>query len=188
MTITQRNKGKGHDPLGLERVLDHGGGGLARHDARRVGVRSDRVSRAASSRFRPTVEKIARAGRYLRQVLDPDGHHDDEKAHRRRFMTAHREPDGGISGSYYLRPEAAARLQTLFDTYGRKQGADDTRTTSIRNADVLIQLLVQAVTAELLVLVNAETLTDDGEEHQDTESGDTDTGDTDSRQTRRRRN
>ncbi len=109
-----------------------------------------------------TVEKVARAGKYLRQVLDPDGHlDDDERAWRGRYMTAHLEPDGSISGSFRLPPESAARLQALLDRYARRREATDTRTQSQRNADVLIQLLVQAVTAELLVVVNAETLPDD---------------------------
>jgi hypothetical protein len=87
-----------------------------------------------------------------------------KRAYRKRFMTAHPEADGGISGSYYLPPESAARLQALFDAYARKQGSDDTRTQSVRNADVLIHVLVNAVTAELLVVVNAETLTDEARE------------------------
>ncbi len=109
-----------------------------------------------------TVEKVSRAGKYLRQVLNPDGHlRDEERAHRDRYLTARLDEDGSISGSFKLPPEAAARLQALLDAYARKSGADDTRTQSQRNADVLIQLLVQAVTAELLVIVNAETLPDD---------------------------
>jgi hypothetical protein len=110
---------------------------------------------------RSTVETVRRAGSYLRQTVEPDRHgKDDDKAYRKRFMTGHRDDDGGISGSYYLPPEAAARLQALFDKYARKQGRDDHRTQSVRNVDVLIQLLVQAVSAELLVIVNEETLTD----------------------------
>jgi Domain of unknown function (DUF222) len=108
-----------------------------------------------------TVEKVARAGKYLRQVLDPDGHFDDEeRAHRDRYLTARLDENGSMSGSFRLPPKAAAQLQALLDAYARKADAADTRTQTQRNADVLIQLLAQAVSTELLVIVNAETLHD----------------------------
>jgi Domain of unknown function (DUF222) len=104
-----------------------------------------------------TVEDIGRVGKYLRNVLDPDGSlRDDEKAYLNRYLTAHQEHDGGISGSYYLPPEAAARWQAVLDKYAGPATVGDTRTQSQRNADAFTQLLAGQVHTELLVLVNAE--------------------------------
>ncbi|MGH3503272.1 MAG: DUF222 domain-containing protein [Nocardioidaceae bacterium] len=152
-------------------------------DEEQVGVAEKILLRLAGDP-QATVEKVSRAGRYLRQVLDPDGHlSEHERAHRNRHLSAHVEDGGGMSGSYYLPPEAAARLQALFDAYARKPEPADGRTQSQRNADVLIQLLTNAVTAELLVIVNADSLTDeqpdsdaDEQADADAESGDDGSG------------
>jgi hypothetical protein len=65
----------------------------------------------------------------------------------------------------------------LLDAYARKADGTDSRTQTQRNADVLIQLLAQAVSTELLVIVNAETLHDgqfsDPPGHDEGSAGDT---------------
>jgi hypothetical protein len=113
-----------------------------------------------------TPEKIGIVGRHLREVLDPDGSlSDEEKAHSNRYLSVHVDEHGGMSGRFYLPPEAAARLQAILDKYARVRDAADAgpegRTQAQRNADALIQFLNENVSAEILVLVNAETLPDD---------------------------
>ncbi|WP_327046750.1 DUF222 domain-containing protein [Microbispora sp. NBC_01189] len=106
--------------------------------------------------------EVAKAGRYLRAVLDPDGHEKDEQADfDRRFFRVRRRRGGGLEGEFYLPVEAAARLQHLLDVYARPKAEGDDRTLSVRNADALIAFLENKIVTELLVLVNAESLPDD---------------------------
>ncbi|WP_405088406.1 DUF222 domain-containing protein [Microbispora sp. NBC_01389] len=106
--------------------------------------------------------EVAKAGRYLRAVLDPDGHEKDEQADfDRRFFRVRRRRNGGLEGEFYLPVEAAARLQHMLDVYARPKAEGDDRTLSVRNADALIAFLENKIATELLVLVNAESLPDD---------------------------
>ncbi|GIH32465.1 hypothetical protein Mam01_26290 [Microbispora amethystogenes] len=106
--------------------------------------------------------EVAKAGRYLRAVLDPDGHEKDEQADfDRRFLRVRRRRSGGVEGEFYLPVEAAARLQQLLDVYAKPKAEGDDRTLSVRNADALIAFLENKIATELLVLVNAESLPDD---------------------------
>ncbi|GAA4215012.1 hypothetical protein GCM10023074_68840 [Microbispora amethystogenes] len=106
--------------------------------------------------------EVAKAGRYLRAVLDPDGHEKDEQTDfDRRFFRVRRRRSGGVEGEFYLPVEAAARLQHLFDAYAKPKAEGDDRTLSMRNADALIAFLDNKIATELLVLVNAESLPDD---------------------------
>ncbi|RGA05027.1 HNH endonuclease [Microbispora triticiradicis] len=61
--------------------------------------------------------EVAKAGRYLRAVLDPDGHESDD--FDRRFFRVRRRRNGGLEGEFYLPVEAAARLQHLLDVYAK---------------------------------------------------------------------
>nr|WP_191909861.1 HNH endonuclease signature motif containing protein [Microbispora cellulosiformans] len=106
--------------------------------------------------------EVAKAGRYLRAVLDPDGHEKDEQADfDRRFLRVRRRRNGAVEGEFYLPVEAAARLQHLFDAYAKPKAEGDDRTLSVRNADAFIAFLENKIATELLVLVNAESLPDD---------------------------
>ncbi|WP_327046129.1 DUF222 domain-containing protein [Microbispora sp. NBC_01189] len=106
--------------------------------------------------------EVAKAGRYLRAVLDPDGHEKDEQADfDRRFFRVRRRRGGGLEGEFYLPVEVAARLQHMLDVYARPRAEGDDRPLSVRNADALIAFLENKIVTELLVLVNAESLPDD---------------------------
>ncbi|WP_167521400.1 HNH endonuclease signature motif containing protein [Microbispora triticiradicis] len=106
--------------------------------------------------------EVAKAGRYLRAVLDPDGHESGEQADfDRRFFRVRRRRNGGLEGEFYLPVEAAARLQHLLDVYAKPKAEGDDRTPSVRNADAFITFLENKIATELLVLVNAESLPDD---------------------------
>ncbi|WSS09388.1 DUF222 domain-containing protein [Microbispora sp. NBC_01189] len=106
--------------------------------------------------------EVAKAGRYLRAVLDPDGHEKDEQADfDRRFFRVRRRRGGGLEGEFYLPVEAAARLRHMLDVYAKPKAEGDDRTLSVRNADALIAFLENKIVTELLVLVNAESLADD---------------------------
>ncbi|WP_327047413.1 HNH endonuclease [Microbispora sp. NBC_01189] len=106
--------------------------------------------------------EVAKAGRYLRAVLDPDGHEKDEQADfDRRFFRVRRRRGGGLEGEFYLPVEAAARLQHMLDVYAKPKAEGDDRPLSVRNADALIAFLENKIVTELLVLVNAESLPDD---------------------------
>ncbi|WP_204017739.1 HNH endonuclease signature motif containing protein [Sphaerimonospora thailandensis] len=107
-------------------------------------------------------DEIAKAGRYLRAVLDPDGEIKDANAdYDSRFLLIRETDTGGLEGEFRLPREAAARLRTLLDAYAKPKARGDDRPLRVRNADALIALLEQEITAELLVLVNAESLPDD---------------------------
>ncbi|WP_405084469.1 DUF222 domain-containing protein [Microbispora sp. NBC_01389] len=106
--------------------------------------------------------EVAKAGRYLRAVLDPDGHEQDEHTDfDRRFFRIRRRRNGGLEGEFYLPVEAAARLQHLLDVYAKPKAEGDDRPLSVRNADAFIAFLENKIATELLVLVTAESLPDD---------------------------
>ncbi|MBE3010529.1 DUF222 domain-containing protein [Microbispora sp. NEAU-D428] len=108
--------------------------------------------------------EVAKAGRYLRAVLDPDGEERDEQAdYGRRFLRVRSARGGGLEGEFYLPREAAARLRALLDAYAKPRAEGDDRPPSVRNADAFIALLEQEIATELLVLVNAESLPTDPE-------------------------
>ncbi|MEU7938423.1 HNH endonuclease signature motif containing protein [Microbispora bryophytorum] len=106
--------------------------------------------------------EVAKAGRYLRAVLDPDGEERDERAdYGRRFLRVRPTAGGGLEGEFYLPREAAARLRALLDAYAKPGAEGDDRPLRIRQADAFIALMEQKIVAELLVLVNAESLPTD---------------------------
>ncbi|MFI7038691.1 DUF222 domain-containing protein [Microbispora rosea] len=106
--------------------------------------------------------EVAKAGRYLRAVLDPDGEDRDERAdYGRRFLRVRPGRGGGLEGEFYLPREAAARLRALLDAYAKPRAEGDDRPLSVRQADAFIALLEQKIATELLVLVNAESLPTD---------------------------
>ncbi|MFI9572172.1 DUF222 domain-containing protein [Microbispora rosea] len=103
--------------------------------------------------------EVAKAGRYLRAVLDPDGEDRDARAdYGRRFLRVRPGRGGGLEGEFYLPREAAARLRALLDAYAKPRAEGDDRPLSVRQADALIALLEQKIATELLVLVNAKSL------------------------------
>src|SRR6185437_4048752 len=106
--------------------------------------------------------EVAKAGRYLRAVLDPDGEDRDERAdYGRRFLRVRPTAGGGLEGEFYLPREAAARLLALLDSYAKPRAEGDDRPLRVRQADAFIALMEQKIVAELLVLVNAESLPTD---------------------------
>ncbi|GGO13010.1 hypothetical protein GCM10010116_26210 [Microbispora rosea subsp. aerata] len=108
--------------------------------------------------------EVAKAGRYLRAVLDPDGEERDEQAeHGRRFLRVRPGAGGGMEGEFYLPREPAARLQALLDAYAKPKAEGDDRPLRVRNADAFIALLEDKTATELLVLVSAESLPADPE-------------------------
>ncbi|MEU8057670.1 DUF222 domain-containing protein [Microbispora bryophytorum] len=108
--------------------------------------------------------EVAKAGRYLRAVLDPDGENRDERAdYGRRFLRVRPTAGGGLEGEFYLPREAAARLRALLDAYAKPRAEGDDRPLRVRQADAFIALMEQKIVAELLVLVNAESLPTDPE-------------------------
>ncbi|MGW5263299.1 DUF222 domain-containing protein [Microbispora sp. NPDC004025] len=120
--------------------------------------------------------EVAKAGRYLRAVLDPDGEDRDERAdYGRRFLRVRPSKDGGLEGEFYLPREHAARLQALLDAYARPKAEGDDRPLRVRQADAFMALLEEKIAAELLVLVNAESLpTDPTPEHAPEHAGSAD--------------
>ncbi|MEV4298382.1 HNH endonuclease signature motif containing protein [Microbispora rosea] len=106
--------------------------------------------------------EVAKAGRYLRAVLDPEGEDRDERAeYGRRFLRVRPGRGGGLEGEFFLPREAAARLRALLDAYAKPRAEGDDRPLSVRQADAFIALLEQKIATELLVLVNAESLPTD---------------------------
>ncbi|MEU7889296.1 DUF222 domain-containing protein, partial [Microbispora bryophytorum] len=72
--------------------------------------------------------EVAKAGRYLRAVLDPDGEERDERAdYGRRFLRVRPTASGGLEGEFYLPREAAARLRALLDAYAKPRAEGDDR-------------------------------------------------------------
>ncbi|MGI5155218.1 DUF222 domain-containing protein [Microbispora sp. CA-102843] len=128
--------------------------------------------------------EVAKAGRYLRAVLNPDGEDRDEQAdYARRFLRVRPTGGGGLEGGFYLPREAAARLRTLLDAYAKPKAEGDDRPLRVRNADAFIAFLEDKIATELLVLVNAESLPTDPEPtgHPDhpEDTGPSDTGPSD---------
>ncbi|MEU8175107.1 DUF222 domain-containing protein [Microbispora hainanensis] len=108
--------------------------------------------------------EVAKAGRHLRAVLDPDGEERDEQAdYGRRFLRVRPGKGGGVEGEFYLPREPGARLMTLLQEYAKKKAEGDDRTLTERQADALIAALEQQIATELLVVVNAESLPTDPE-------------------------
>ncbi len=111
---------------------------------------------------RATTAEIAKAGRYLHDVLNPDAAAQDADAdYRQRFLLLRETASGGVEGEFRLPREAAARLRTLLDAYAKPRAECDDRPLRVRNADAFIALLEQQISTELLILVNAESLPDD---------------------------
>ncbi|WP_285702776.1 DUF222 domain-containing protein [Microtetraspora sp. NBRC 16547] len=111
-----------------------------------------------------TPAEVARAGRYLHEVLNPDGAEDDAEAdYEQRFLLVRESSTGGLEGEFRLPREAGARLRALLDAYAKPRAQGDDRPLRVRNADTLIAFLEQQVSTELLVLVNAASLPDDPE-------------------------
>ncbi|GII31749.1 HNH endonuclease signature motif containing protein [Planotetraspora mira] len=112
---------------------------------------------------RATPAEVAKAGRYLREMLDP-GQADKERDadYAGRYLQVRPTGSGGIAGEFRLPREAAARLRTWLDAYAKpKTDDDDDRPLRVRNADALMALLEKKITTELLVLVNVESLPKD---------------------------
>ncbi|NJP30361.1 DUF222 domain-containing protein, partial [Microbispora sp. SCL1-1] len=108
--------------------------------------------------------EVAKAGRHLRAVLDPDGEERDERAdYGRRFLRVRPGKGGGVEGEFYLPREAGARLMTLLQAYAKLRAQGDDRPLTVRQADALIALLEQKIVTELLVVVSAESLPTDPE-------------------------
>ncbi|MBB2740346.1 UNVERIFIED_ORG: hypothetical protein FHR35_000166 [Microbispora rosea subsp. rosea] len=108
--------------------------------------------------------EVAKAGRYLRAVLDPDGEDRDEQAdYGRRFLRVRPTRGGGVEGEFYLPREPAARLLTLLSLYAKPKAEGDDRPLRVRQADAFIAHLEEKIAAELLVLVAAESLPTDPE-------------------------
>ncbi|MEU8174053.1 DUF222 domain-containing protein [Microbispora hainanensis] len=108
--------------------------------------------------------EVAKAGRHLRAVLDPDGEERDEQAdYGRRFLRVRPGKGGGVEGEFYLPREPGARLMTLLQEYAKKKADGDDRTLTERQADALIAALEQQIVTELLVVVSAESLPTDPE-------------------------
>ncbi|WP_239115623.1 DUF222 domain-containing protein, partial [Planotetraspora kaengkrachanensis] len=106
--------------------------------------------------------EVARAGRYLREILDPGvSDRESEADQGRRFLRVRPMGSGGVEGEFRLPREAGARLRAWLDAYARPGVVGDDRPLRVRNADALIALLGSKVTTELLVLVPAESLPDD---------------------------
>ncbi|WP_308442269.1 HNH endonuclease signature motif containing protein [Planotetraspora kaengkrachanensis] len=106
--------------------------------------------------------EVSRAGRYLREVLDPGWSDKESEAdHGRRFLRVRPTGSGGLEGEFRLPREAGARLRALLDAFARPKVEGDDRPLRVRNADAFIALLGQQISTELLVLVNAESLPDD---------------------------
>ncbi|WP_460715806.1 DUF222 domain-containing protein, partial [Microbispora hainanensis] len=108
--------------------------------------------------------EVAKAGRHLRAVLDPDGEERDEQAdYGRRFLRVRPGKGGGVEGEFYIPREPGARLMTLLQEYAKKKADGDDRTLTERQADALIAALEQQIVTELLVVVSAESLPTDPE-------------------------
>ncbi|MEU8175943.1 DUF222 domain-containing protein [Microbispora hainanensis] len=124
--------------------------------------------------------EVAKAGRHLRAVLDPDGEERDEQAdYGRRFLRVRPGKGGGVEGEFYLPREPGARLMTLLQEYAKKKADGDDRTLTERQADALIAALEQQIVTELLVVVSAESLPTDPETTDTSDSAPDDPADPD---------
>ncbi|GAA0966451.1 hypothetical protein GCM10009555_008350 [Acrocarpospora macrocephala] len=110
--------------------------------------------------------EILKAGRYLRELLDPGTLDDDaETDYATRSLLVRPSSTGGLEGEFRLPREAGARLREFLTAYARPKGKDDDRPLRVRQADALSALLTKKVTTELLVLVRAESLPTDHPTH-----------------------
>ncbi|GAA0981198.1 hypothetical protein GCM10009555_048890 [Acrocarpospora macrocephala] len=110
--------------------------------------------------------EIGKAGRYLRELLDPGTlEADAETDYAARFLLVRPSSTGGVEGEFRLPREAGARLREFLTAYARPKGKDDDRPLRVRQADALSALLSKKVTTELLVLVRAESLPTDHPAH-----------------------
>ncbi|MEO3863668.1 hypothetical protein ABGB08_53115, partial [Acrocarpospora sp. B8E8] len=108
---------------------------------------------------RASPAEIGKAGRYLRELLDPGSLEDDADAdYAARFLLVRPSGTGGVEGEFRLPREAGARLREFLTAYARPKGKDEDRPLRVRQADALSALLSRKVTTELLVLVRAESL------------------------------
>ncbi|MFC0549252.1 DUF222 domain-containing protein, partial [Planotetraspora thailandica] len=86
-----------------------------------------------------TPDDVAKAGRYLRYLLDPDGpskgDDEDEKDYRKRYLEVRPTDAGGMEGEFRLPKESAARLKALLDAYAKPRSENDDRPRRQRNAD-----------------------------------------------------
>ncbi|WP_373317371.1 DUF222 domain-containing protein, partial [Planotetraspora mira] len=95
--------------------------------------------------------EVVRAGRFLREILDPGSAGKDEDAdYGRRFLVVRPSGSGGMEGEFRLPREAAARLRAWLDAYAKPRVEGDERPLRVRNADALMALLESKVTTELL--------------------------------------
>ncbi|WP_425544331.1 DUF222 domain-containing protein, partial [Acrocarpospora macrocephala] len=110
--------------------------------------------------------EIGKAGRYLRELLDPGTLEDDaEDDYATRSLLVRPSSTGGVEGEFRLPREAGARLREFLAAYARPKGKDEDRPLRVRQADALSALLSKKVTTELLVLVRAESLPTDHPAH-----------------------
>ncbi|WP_155351643.1 HNH endonuclease signature motif containing protein, partial [Acrocarpospora pleiomorpha] len=110
--------------------------------------------------------EIGKAGRYLRELLDPGTLEDEaEDDYATRFLLVRPSSTGGVEGEFRLPREAGARLREFLTAYARPRGKDEDRPLRVRQADALSALLSKKVTTELLVLVRAESLPTDHPTH-----------------------
>ncbi|MEO3859655.1 hypothetical protein ABGB08_32515, partial [Acrocarpospora sp. B8E8] len=115
---------------------------------------------------RASPAEILKAGRYLRELLDPGTLADDaDTDYATRFLLVRPSSTGGVEGEFRLPREAGARLREFLTAYARPKGKDEDRPLRVRQADALSALLSKKVTTELLVLVRAESLPTDHPAH-----------------------
>ncbi|MBP2707277.1 DUF222 domain-containing protein [Microbispora sp. RL4-1S] len=109
-----------------------------------------------------TCAEVAKAGRYIREILDPGTLVEECKNdYASRFLLLRPSDTGGVEGEFRLPREAAARLREFMTAYARPKDRDDDRPLRVRQADAFAALLSEKVTTELLVMVRVESLPDD---------------------------
>ncbi|MBP2703012.1 DUF222 domain-containing protein [Microbispora sp. RL4-1S] len=109
-----------------------------------------------------TCAEVAKAGRYIREILDPGTLVEECKNdYASRFLLLRPSDTGGVEGEFRLPREAAARLREFMTAYARPKAKDDDRPLRVRQADAFAALLSEKVTTELLVMVRVESLPDD---------------------------
>ncbi|MBP2703116.1 DUF222 domain-containing protein [Microbispora sp. RL4-1S] len=106
--------------------------------------------------------EVAKAGRYLRELLDPGTLVTEcEDDYASRFLLVRPSSTGGVEGEFRLPREAAARLRSFLTSYARPKDRDDDRPLRVRQADAFAALLSEKVSTELIVQVRVESLPDD---------------------------
>jgi Domain of unknown function (DUF222)/HNH endonuclease len=92
------------------------------------------------------VETVRRAGRYLQNVVDPDGSAEDsERRFRRRHLQLSPLLDGMVAVDGMLDPEGAATVNAALQPFLVPTDKTDDRTTSQRRADGLVDLARKAM-------------------------------------------